>query len=73
MILVKNRNNLMTLDGKSIARCLKPENLVILSIVLYNISQVHVKVDMVSLAIRLLKERGQVHCTLQIGRSTVVP
>ena len=27
MILLKNRNNLMNLDGKSIARCLKTENL----------------------------------------------
>ena len=39
----------MNLDGKSIARFLKPDSLVMLSVVLYTIFQIHVKVDMVSL------------------------
>ena len=43
---LKWRNNLMALDGKSIAK-----TLVVLSVVLYTISQMHVKVDMVSLVI----------------------
>ena len=42
-----------------------------LSVVLYSISQMHVKVDMVGLAISdcLIK----VHCTLLIGKSRVAP
>ena len=39
----------MTFDGKSRPLCQR--TLIILSIVLYTISQMHVKVDMVSLAI----------------------
>ena len=46
---LKWRNNLMTFDGKSRPLCQR--TLIILSIVLYTISQMHVKVDMVSLAI----------------------
>ena len=45
------RNNLVTLNGKNIARCLKLETLVMLSNVLYTISQMHVKMDILNPAI----------------------
>ena len=40
---LKWRNNLMNLDGKSTARCLKPENFgnVVILILLYTISLMH--------------------------------
>ena len=71
---LKWRNNLMTLDGKSIARCLKPENFGnVVSCTLHHFSDACESGYGQSSYIRLLNQRGQVHCTLLIGKSRVAP
>ena len=70
---LKWRNNLMTLDGKSIARCLKPENFGnVASCTLHHFSDACESGYGQSSYIRLLNH-GQVHCTLLIGKSRVAP
>ena len=71
---LKWRNNLMTLDGKSIARCLKPENFGnVVSCTLHHFSDACESGYGQSSYIRLLNPYGQVHCTLLIGKSRVAP
>ena len=64
----------MTSDGKSRARCLKPENFG--NVVNYNLQHFsdacESKYGQYRL-IRLLNQSGQVHCTLLIRKSRVVP
>ena len=70
----KWRNNLMTLDGKSIARCLKPENFGnVVSCTLHHFSDACESGYGQFSCIRLLNQRDQVHCTLLIGKSRVAP
>ena len=71
---LKWRNNLMTLDGKSIARCLKPENFGnVVNCTLHHFSDAcESGYDQYSY-IRLLNQKVQVHCTLLIGKSRVTP
>ena len=71
---LKWRNNLMTLDGKIIARCLKPENFGnVVSCTLHHFSDACESGYSQPSYIRLLNQRGQVHCTLLIGKSRVAP
>ena len=71
---LKCRNNLMILDGKSIARCLKPENFGnVVSCTLHHFSDACESGYGRSSYIRLLNQRGQVHCTLLTGKSRVAP
>ena len=71
---LKWRNNLMTFDGKIIARCLKPENFVnVVSCTLHHFLDACESGYGQSSYIRLLNQRGQVHCTLLIGKSRVTP
>ena len=67
---LKWRNNQMTLDGKSIARCLKPENFGnVVSSTLCHFSDACESGYGQSSYIRLLNQSDQVHCTLLIGKS----
>ena len=71
---LKWRNNLMALDGKSIARCLKPENFgSVVSCTLHHFSDACESGYGQSSYIRLLNQSGQVHCILLIGKSRVAP
>ena len=71
---LKWRNNLMTLDGKSIARSLKPENFGnVVNCTLHHFSDAFESGYGQSSYIRLLNQNGQVHCTLLIGKSRVAP
>ena len=71
---LKWTNNLMTLDGKSIARCLKPENFGnVVSCTLHHFSDACESGYGQPSYIRLLNQHGQVHCTLLIGKSRVAP
>ena len=64
----------MTLDGKSIARCLKSENFGnIVSCTLHHFSDACESGYDQSSYIRLLNQSDQVHCTLPIGKSRVAP
>ena len=64
----------MTLDGKSIARCLKPKNFGnVVSCSLHHFSDACGSGYGQSRYIRLLNQRGQVHCILLIGKSRVAP
>ena len=64
----------MTLDGKSIARCLKPENFGnVVSCTLHHFSDACECGYDQSSYIRLHNQRGQVHCILLIGKSRVAP
>ena len=70
----KWRNNMLTLDGKSIARCLKPENFGnVVSCTLHHFSDACESGYGQFSYIRLLNQRDQVHCTLLIGKSRVAP
>ena len=63
---------LMTLDGKSIARCVKPENFGnVVNCTLHHFSDACESGYGQSSYIRLLNQSGQVHCTLLIGKSRV--
>ena len=71
---LKWRNNLMTLDGKSIARCLKLNSFGnVVSCTLDHFSDACESGYGQSSYIRLLNQNGQAHCTLLIGKSTVAP
>ena len=71
---LKWRNNLMILDVKSIARCLKPENFAnVVNCTLHHFSDAFESGYGQSSYIRLLNQNGQVHCTLLIGKSRVAP
>ena len=71
---LKWRNNLMTLDGKSIARCLKPENFGnVVNCTLHHFSAACESENGQYSYIRLLNQSGQVHCNLLIGKSRVAP
>ena len=62
------------LDGKSIARCLKPENFGnVVSCTLHHFSDACESGYDQSSYIRLHNQSGQVHCTLLIGKSRVAP
>ena len=62
------------LDSKIIARCLKPENFVnVVNCTLHHFSDACESGYGQCSYIRLLNERVQVHCTLLIGKSRVVP
>ena len=64
----------MTLDGKSIARCLKPENFGnVVNCTLHHFSDSCESEYGQSSYIRSLNQSGQVHCTLLIGKSRVAP
>ena len=69
---LKWRNNLKTLDGKSIARYLKPENFGdVVNCTLHHFSDACESGYGQSSYIRLLNQSGPVHCTLLIGKSRV--
>ena len=71
---LKWRNNLKTLDGKSIARFLKPENFGdVVNCTLHHFSDAWESGYGKSSYIQLLNESGRVHCTLLIGKSRVAP
>ena len=71
---LKWRNNLKTLDGKSIARCLKPENFGdVVNCTLHHFSDACESGYGQSSYIQLLNQSGRVHCTLLIGKSRVAP
>ena len=71
---LKWRNNLMNLNGKSIARYLKPENFgTVVNCTLHHFSDACESGYGQSSYIRLLNQSGQVHCTLLIGKSRVAP
>ena len=62
----------MTLDGKSIARCLKPENFGnVFSCTLHHFSDACENGYDQSNYIRFVSGSSQVHCTLLIGKSRV--
>ena len=64
----------MTLDGKSIARRLKPENFGnVVSCTLHHFSDACESGYGQSSYTRLLNQGGQVHCTLLIGKARVAP
>ena len=71
---LKWRNNLMTLDGKSIARCLKPENFGnVVNCTLHHFSAACESENGQSSYITLLDQSGHVHCNLLIGKYRVAP
>ena len=71
---LKWRNSLMTLDGKSIARCMKPKNFgIVTSCTQHHFSDTCVTGYGQSSYVRLVNEMGQVHCTLLVGKSRVAP
>ena len=69
---LKWRSNLMTLDVKSIARCLKPDNFGnVVNCTLHHFSDACESGYGQSCYIRLLNQSVQVHCTLLIAKSRV--
>ena len=69
---LKWRSNLMTLDVKSIARCLKPDNFGnVVYCTLHHFSDACESGYGQSSYIRLLNQSVQVHCTLLIAKSRV--
>ena len=64
----------MTLDGKSIARCLKPENFGnVANCTLHHFLDTWESEYGQSSCIKLLNQSDQVQCTLLIGKSRVAP
>ena len=62
----------MTMDGKSIGRCLKPENFGnVVSCTLHPFSDACEMGYRQPSYIRLLNQSSQVHCTLLIGKSSI--
>ena len=68
------RSNLMTLDGKSIARCLKPNNFGnVVNCTSHHFSDACESGYGQFSYIRLLNQSSQVHCTLLIEKSIKLP
>ena len=71
---LKWRNNVTTLAGKSIARCLKPEKVGdVVNCTLHHFSDAWEIGYGKCSYIRLLNQSGRVHCTLLIVKSRVAP